>query len=155
MGDTIDTFVRPACNTPNARAYGARYFALSLISILALTHAQPVTSMDAAATDADSANNCGVANSDFGVSLKRLAGTVTQRTDIPPEFLQRYFAGCTIETIESFLAKNGFAAGDSALAFGDKEAGITRTVLAEKTMQLFGLFVSLNCRIILKINRSK
>lgn len=99
-------------------------------------------------------NNCNVSSSDLEAGLKQLAETVTQRTEIPSEFLQKYFAGCTIAKAGEFLSKSGFAIGDSAPAFGDKEAGITRTVLGEKMMQRFGQLVSLNCRIILQINSS-
>jgi hypothetical protein len=94
-------------------------------------------------------NNCSASNSDFEAGLKQLAETVMQRTEIPSEFLQRYFAGCTIEKAGEFLAKSGFATGDSPPAFGDKEAGIIQKILGEKIMQESGL-VSLNCRIVLR-----
>src|SRR5206468_3959824 len=89
-------------------------------------------------------------NSEFEADLKRLAETVTDRTEIPPEFLLKYFAGCTIEAGAEFLARSGFDTGASAPAFGDKEAGITRKMLGEKMMQRFGPLVSLNCRIVLR-----
>jgi hypothetical protein len=83
-------------------------------------------------------NNCNASKSDFEADLKRLSDTIEEPADIPSEFLQRYFAGCTIEKIQEFLTKNGFVTGDSAPAFGDKEAGTTRTVLAERMMQDLG-----------------
>jgi hypothetical protein len=94
-------------------------------------------------------NNCNGSNSDFEADLKRLTETITERKDIPSEFLQRYFADCTIEKTGEFLAKSAFDTGDSDPAFDHKERGITRTILAEKTVQLFGM-VSLNCRIVLQ-----
>jgi hypothetical protein len=124
------------------------HFALSLISVLALTQTPPAYSIEASAPGANSVSNCSASNSDFEAGLKQLAETITERTEIPSELLQRYFAECTIEQIREFLAKNGFDTGDSPPAFGDREAGITRTVLAEKIMQQSRL-VSLNCRIIL------
>jgi hypothetical protein len=99
-------------------------------------------------------NNCNASNFDFEADLKRIAETVTDRTEISPEFFQRYFSGCTIEKIQEFLAKNGFVTGESAPAFGDREAGITRAVIAARMMKDLGQLVSLNCRIILQTNSS-
>jgi hypothetical protein len=124
------------------------HVALSLISVLALTQMPPAYSTEVSGPGTSDVNNCSALNSDFETGLKQLAETVTERTEIPSEFLQRYFARCTIERAEEFLAKNRFDTGESAPAFGDRKAGITRTVLAEKIMKQSGL-VSLNCRIIL------
>jgi hypothetical protein len=126
------------------------HFPLSLILVLVLTQIPPASPIDAFAQGASAETNCNASNSDFEAGLKQLAETVTDRTEIPSEFLQRYFAGCTIEAGGEFLAKNGFDTGDSAPAFGDKEAGITRKVLGEKMMQRFGPLVSLICRIVLR-----
>jgi hypothetical protein len=125
-----------------------------LISILVLTQTPAAYSIEVFAQGANTKDRCSTSNSGFEADLKQLADSTTKRTDIPSEFLQRYFAGCTIEQIQEFLAKNRFATGDSAPAFGDREAGITRTVLAERGMQLFGQLVSLNCRIILHTKSS-
>jgi hypothetical protein len=127
---------------------------LSLISVLALTQIPRAYSIEASARETSNVNNCNASNSDFGADLKRLSDTIEEPADIPSEFLQRYFAGCTIEKIQEFLTKNGFVTGDSTPAFGDKEAGITRTVLAERMMQDLGQLVSLHCRIILQTKSS-
>jgi hypothetical protein len=128
----------------------APHCAGALIAILALTQAPPAYSIEPSAPGASNVDNCSPSNSDFGADLKRLAETVTDRTEIPPEFLQKYFAGCTIEAGAEFLARNGFDTGASGPAFGDKEAGITRKMLGEKMMQRFGPMVSLICRIVLR-----
>jgi hypothetical protein len=132
----------------------APYCAVALISILVLTQTPAAYSIEVFAQGANTEDRCSTSNSGFEADLKHLAETTTKRTDIPSEFLQRYFAGCTIEKIQEFLAKNRFATGESAPAFSDREAGITRTVLAERGMQHFGQLVSLNCRIILQTNSS-
>jgi hypothetical protein len=131
MGEKIEVFVR-----------------LSLGSILALTQTPSAYSIEVSPRETTTVNNCSAPRSDFESDLKRLADAVKERTEIPSEFLERYFAGCTIEKIQEFLAKNRFDTGVSAPAAGDKKAGIIRTVLAEKMMEQSGL-VSLNCRILL------
>jgi hypothetical protein len=125
------------------------FFRLSLISALVLTQTSRVFSIEVSAPGTSNVNNCNASNPDFETSLKQLADAVTERTDIPSEFLQKYFAGCTIEKAGEFLTRSGFATGDSPPAFGDKEAGITRKILGEKIMQESGP-VSLNCRIVLR-----
>jgi hypothetical protein len=127
---------------------------LSLISVLALTQTPTAYSIEVSAAGVSTVNKCDASNSDFEADLKRLAETVTDRTEISSEFFQRYFAGCTIEKIQEFLAKNHFVTGDSAPAFGDREAGITRSVIAARMMQDLGQLVSLNCRIILQTKSS-
>jgi hypothetical protein len=127
------------------------YFSLSLILALLLTQTLPAYPIEVSTPGVSA---CNASTSDFEADLQRLSDTIKRHQDIPREFLQRYFAGCTIEKIQEFLAKNGFATGESAPAFGDREAGITRTVLAERGMQLFGQLVSLNCRIILQTKSS-
>jgi hypothetical protein len=124
--------------------------AVALISTLGLTQTPAAYSIEVFAQGANTEDRCSTSNSGFEADLKQLAESTAKMTDIPSEFLQRYFAGCRIEQIQAFLAKNGFATGDSVPAFGDREAGITRTVLAERGMQHFGQLVSLNCRIILQ-----
>jgi hypothetical protein len=125
----------------------APYCAVALISILVLTQTPAAYSIEVFAQGANTENRCSASNSDFEAGLKRLAETVTDRAEIPPEFLQKYFAGCTIEAGAEFLARSGFDTGASASAFDDKEAGITRKMLGEKMMQRFGPLVSLICRI--------
>jgi hypothetical protein len=127
---------------------------LSLVSIVALTQIPRAYSIEVSTAGVSTVNNCNASKSDFEADLKRLSDTIEEPADIPSEFLQRYFAGCTIEKIQEFLTKNGFVTGDSAPAFGDKEAGITRTVLAERMMQDLGQLVSLHCRIILQTKSS-
>jgi hypothetical protein len=128
--------------------------ALALILILVLTRILPAYPVEMSAPGVSNVNNCNASNSDFGPDLKRLSDTIEESADIPSEFLQRYFARCTIEKIQEFLAKNGFVTGESAPAFGDREAGITRTVIAERMMQDLGQLVSLHCRIILQTKSS-
>jgi hypothetical protein len=143
------------CQLPTkAIARLAPYCAAALISVLALTQTLPVYSTEVPAAGTSNVNNCNASNSDFGADLKRLSDTLEEPADIPPEFLQKYFAGCTIEKIQEFLAKNGFTTGDSAPAFGDREAGITRTVIAARMMQDLGQLVSSHCRIILQTKSS-
>jgi hypothetical protein len=125
------------------------FIRLSLISVLVLTQTPSAYSIEISTPGASNVNNCNASNSDFETGLKEFADAVTERTDIPSEFLQRYFAGCTIEKAGEFLAKSGHSTGDSPPAFGDNEAGITRKILGEKIMQESGL-VSLNCRIVLR-----
>jgi hypothetical protein len=125
-----------------------------LISVLVLTQSPPAYPIELSAPGTSNVNNCSPSNSDFGADLKRLSDTIEESADIPPEFLQKHFAGCTIEKIQEFLAKNGFATGDSAPALGDREAGITRSVIAARMMKDLGQLVSLNCRIILQTKSS-
>jgi hypothetical protein len=124
--------------------------AVALISILVLTQTPAAYSIEASAQGANTENSCSASNSGFEADLKQLAETIATRTDIPSEFIQKYFAGCTIEAGAEFLARSGFDTGASAPAFGDKEAGITRKMLGEKMMQRFGPLVSLICRIVLR-----
>jgi hypothetical protein len=123
---------------------------LSLISVLVLTQTPTAYSIEVSAAGVSTVNTCNASDSDFGADLKRLSETLEEPAEIPSVFFQRYFAGCAIEKIQEFLAKNGFVTGESAPAFGEREAGITRTVLAEKMMQDLGQLVSLHCRIILQ-----
>jgi hypothetical protein len=125
------------------------HFALLLISTLTLTQVLHAYSIEASTLGTIKVNNCSASSSDFETELKQLADSVNERTEIPSEFLQNYFAGCTIEKARDFLAKHGFATGESAPAFSDKRAGIIRSILAEKMMRRFSQLVSLNCRIIL------
>lgn len=125
--------------------------AASLVSplVLILVMTQPPKAYSIEVSRLATTSSCDVSNSDFHAALKQLADAVTKRTDLPSEPLLKYFTGCTIEKAQEFFAANGFDTGESELAFGDREAGIVRTVLAEKTMRLFSQFVSLNCRIIM------
>jgi hypothetical protein len=122
---------------------------IAFISILVLTQISLAHSIEVSGPGTGNVNNCNASYFDFEADLKRLTETITEGKDIPSEFLQKYFAECTIEKAGEFLAKSGFATGDSAPAFNHKERGITRTILAKKTVQQFGM-VSLNCRIVLQ-----
>ena len=93
MGEKIEAFVR-----------------LSLISILVLTQTPRAYSIEVSAPGPSNVSNCSASNSDFEADLKQLAETIEQSTDIPPEFLRRHFAECTIENARELLVKNGFAA---------------------------------------------
>ncbi len=139
MTKKIETFVR-----------------LSLVSVLVLTQTPTAYSIEVSTAGVSTVNNCSASNSDFEAGLKQLAETVTDRTDIPSEFLQRYFAGCTIEKAREFLNKSGFRAGKSEPEFDDSEPKkvIPRTIVAGRTMQSFDRLVSLNCRVVLKNDAS-
>lgn len=128
----------------------------ALISILVLTQTPPAFPIELAAPGAGTVKNCNASNYDFEGGLKQLAETITERTDIPSEFLQTYFAECTIEKAREFLNKHGFRTGKAEPEFDDSEPGkvIPRTITAGKTMRLFDRLVSLNCRIILENDAS-
>jgi hypothetical protein len=127
-------------------------FAVSAIAILAPTQTLPAYPAEVSAPGTSSMNSCNDSSADFEVALKRLADTVTERTEIPPDLLQRYLGGCTIETARDFLNRSGFDAGKPApgLDDGASHKAIPGTIVTEKGMQLFGRLVSLNCRIVLK-----
>jgi hypothetical protein len=95
--------------------------------------------------------------SDFKVGLENLAATVTGRTELQPEFIQRHFAECTLEGAQELLTKSGFNAEelDPASNNSEMKKGTRRLVLAEKNIRPFSLrAASLNCRFILRINQS-
>jgi hypothetical protein len=139
MAERIEAFVR-----------------LSLVSVLVLTQTPAAYSIEVSKAGVSTVNNCNASSSDFEADLKRLADTVTDRTDIPTEFLQKYFTGCTIEKAREFLNKSGFQAGKPKPEFDDSEPKkvIPRTIVAGKTMRSFEHLVSLNCRIVLENNAS-
>jgi hypothetical protein len=112
--------------------------------------------VEATAPRTSSVDNCSASNSDFEPDLKRLSETIERASDIPSEFLQRHFAGCTIENARKLLVKNGFAAEELGPEFDDREPDkvISRTMMTEKTIRPIGLYGSLNCRIILQTDRS-
>jgi hypothetical protein len=132
------------------------YCAAALISVLALTQTLPVYSTEVPAAGTSNVNNCNASNSDFGADLKRLSDTIEESTDIPPEFLQKYLAGCTIEKARELLNKSGFRAGEPEPEFDDSEPRkvIPRTLVVGKTMRGFDQLVSFNCRIVLKNDAS-
>lgn len=101
-------------------------------------------------------NNCDISKSDFKTDLKRLSDTIKRRQDIPQEFLERHFAGCTIENARKLLVKNGFAAEELGPEFeNEPEKVIPRRMMAEKGIRHIGPLGSLNCRIILQTDASK
>jgi hypothetical protein len=129
----------------------------SLISVLVLTQAPSAYSIKLSAPGTSDVNNCSASNSDFQADLRQLAETLPEREDMPSEFLQRYFAGCTIEKGRQFLNKSGFGAGKPEPEFDEREPKkvILRTIVAEKTMRSFrmpgfGQLFSITCRIILE-----
>jgi hypothetical protein len=139
MAEKIEVFVR-----------------LSLISVLVLTQTPTAYSIEVSTAGVSNVNKCDASYADFEADLKRLAETVTDRTDIPTEFLQKYFTGCTIEKAREFLNKSGFRAGKPEPEFDDSEPKkvIPRTLVIGKTMRSFDQLVSLNCRIVLKNDAS-
>jgi hypothetical protein len=95
--------------------------------------------------------------SNFKADLESLAATVTGRTEIQPEFIQRHFAECTLEGAQELLTKSGFDTGELDPASNNSEVkrGTRRLVLAEKTLRPFSLrAASLNCRFILRTSQS-
>jgi hypothetical protein len=95
--------------------------------------------------------------SDFKAGLEGLAATVTGRTEVPPEFIQRYFAECTLEGAQELLTKSGFDAEELNPSSNNSEMkkGTRRLILAEKTVRPLSLHAaSLNCRFILRIGQS-
>ena len=125
---------------------------LFLLCVLVLTRAPPAYSTEVVST----LKNCNASNSDFGADLKRLSDTINERKDIPREFLQRHFAGCTIENARELLVKNGFDAEELGPAFADSEPAkvIPREIMTEKTIRTIGQLGSFNCRIILQTDTS-
>jgi hypothetical protein len=140
MGGKIDVFVR-----------------LTLMTVLVLAQPQPVYPTEVSAPGASNANHCSPSNSDFGADLRRLSDTIKQHQDIPRDFLERHFAGCTIENARKLLVKNGFAADELGPEFDDSKPAkaIPRRLLTEKGIRRIGPLGSLNCRIILQTDTSK
>src|SRR4051812_23353447 len=91
---------------------------LSLISVLVLTQIPPAYPIE---VSTPGVSTCNTSTSDFGADLKRLSDTINERKDIPREFLQRHFAGCTIENARELLVKNGFDAEELGPAFADSD----------------------------------
>lgn len=139
------------------RAFGR----LSLISVLVLTQSPSAYSIEISAPRTGNLSNCSASNSDFQAGLRQLAETLPERADLPSEFLQKYFAGCTIEKAREFINKSGFRAGKPEPEFDDSEPRkvILRTIVAEKTMRGFRMpgfnqLFSITCRIILENDAS-
>jgi len=128
----------------------------ALISSVLLTQTLPAFPIELGAPAAGTVKNCNASNVDFDGGLKQLAETITERTDIPSEFLETYFAECTIEKAREFLNRHGFRGGKPEPEFDDSEPGkaILRTITVGKTMRRFDQLVSLNCRIILENDAS-
>lgn len=139
MGERIEVFVR-----------------LSLISVLALTQIPQAYSIEASARETSNVNNCNASNSDFGADLKRLSDSINERKDIPREFLQKHFSGCTIENARELLVKNNFDAEELGPEFDDSQPPkvIPREILTEKNIRMIGQLRSFNCRIILQTDES-
>jgi len=139
MGGKIDVFVR-----------------LTLMTVLILAQTQPAYPIEVATRGTSNANHCSPSNSDFGADLRRLSDTIKEHKDIPRDFLERHFAGCTIENARELLVKNGFDAEDLDPEFDESQPGkvIPREILTEKNIRLIGLYSSFNCRIILQTDVS-
>jgi hypothetical protein len=132
------------------------HFPLLLILVLVLTQTLPGYRIDVLAQGASTENNCNASNADFGADLKRLSDTIKQVQDIPREFLQRHFSGCTIENARELLVKNGFDAEELGREFDDSQPPkvIPREILTEKNIRTIGELRSFNCRIILQTDAS-
>jgi hypothetical protein len=139
MGEKIEVFVR-----------------LSLMTVLVLTQTTMAYSIEVSTPGVSAVNNCNASNSDFGADLKRLSDTIERGQDIPREFLQRHFAGCTIENARKLLVKNGFAAEELEPEFDESEpTKVTpREMMAAKSLRPVGQLGSFNCRIILQTDTS-
>jgi hypothetical protein len=140
MAEKIEVFVR-----------------LSLISVLVLTQIAPAYPIEVSTPGASTMNNCNASNADFGGDLKRLSDTIKQAQDIPKEFLETHFSGCTIENARDLLVKNGFDAEELGPEFDESDPAkvIPRRMMTEKTIRQIGLYGSLNCRIILQTDTLK
>lgn len=125
---------------------------LSLISVLVLTQTPPAYPTEVVST----AKSCNASNSDFGADLNQLSDTIKERKDIPREFLQRHFEGCTIENARELLVKNNFDADELGPEFDDSQPPkvIPREILTEKNIRTIGELRSFNCRIILQTDTS-
>jgi hypothetical protein len=129
---------------------------LSLVSVLTLTQMPWAYSIETSTPGVSTVNNCSASNSNFEADLKQLSDTIKEGKDIPTEFLQRYFAGCTIENARELLIKNGFRAEELGPEFDTREPEkvIPRSMIAAKTIRAVGQLGSFNCRIILKTDTS-
>jgi hypothetical protein len=152
------SFIRKTIRAAKTMAEKIEVFArLSLISVLALAQTPPAYPIEVSTPRASTMNNCNASNDDFGADLKRLSDTIKQRQDIPQEFLERHFAGCTIENARKLLVKNGFAADELGPEFDNTEPKkvIPRRMMAAKGIRRIGQLGSFNCRIILQTDTSK
>jgi hypothetical protein len=134
-------------------------FVVSLLPLLIAAQIQHGYSDNSLTPGVVKVNSCisAAALSDFKASLESLAATVTGRTEIQPEFIQRYFAECTLEDAQLLFTKSGFNTEelDPASNNSEKKKGTRRLVLAEKNIRPFSLrAASLNCRFILRISQS-
>lgn len=129
---------------------------LSLVSFLAVTQIPQAYSIEISAPGASNVNNCDISKSDFKAEFKRLSDSIKRGQDIPREFLQRHFAGCTIENARKLLVENGFAAEELEPEFdGSEPAQVTpREMMAAKSLRPVGQLGSFNCRIILQTDTS-
>jgi hypothetical protein len=139
--------------------YSRLYFVISLLPSLIAAQIQYGYSDTPIATGVNKVNGCisAATLSDFKADLGSLAATVTGRTEIQPEFIQRHFAECTLEDAQELLNKSGFDTGelDPASNNSEMKKGTRRLVLAEKNIRPFSLrAASLNCRFILRISQS-
>jgi hypothetical protein len=128
------------------------FIRLSLISVLVLTQ----TPLAYPAEVVSHVKSCNASNFDFGSEFRRLSDTIKERKDIPQEFLERHFAGCTIEKARELLVENNFGAEELGPEFDDSQPPkvIPREILTEKNIRTIGELRSFNCRIILQTDAS-
>jgi hypothetical protein len=128
---------------------------LSLMTVLILTQT-PAYPIEVSTPGVSTVNNCDISKPDFKTDFKRLSQSIKRGQDIPREFLQRHFAGCTIENARKLLVKNGFAAEELGPEFDGSEPAqvIPREMMAAKSLWPVGQLGSFNCRIILQTDTS-
>jgi hypothetical protein len=133
------------------------FFQLSLITVLILMQTPPAHPIEVSTPGVSTVNNCDISKSDFKAEFKRLSESIKRNQDIPQEFLERHFAGCTIENARKLLVKNGFAAEELGPEFDENEPEkvIPRRMMAAKGIRRIGPLGSFNCRIILQTDTSK
>jgi hypothetical protein len=145
--------------TFTCRKHSRVYFVLLLLPPLIVAQLQCGYSDNPLTSGVNRVNSCisAATLSDFKADIESLAATITGRTEIQPEFIQRYFSECSLEGAQDLLTKSGFDAGelDPASNNSEMKKGTRRLVLAEKNIRPFNFRdASLNCRFILRISQS-
>jgi hypothetical protein len=147
----------------NTQAYSdrrrpRRCVAVWLFAMLTIAQTQGAYSNPPRPPGGSNVNNCSIDSSasDFQAGIRQLSEAVMERTEIPAEFFDRYFAGCSLEAAREFLSKNGFNSGelDPKSNNSERKKETRRLVVAERNIRPLGLHPSLNCRIILRIDQA-